>query len=365
MSTELLNHLKNLSEIKAPCGTEDAAREYLANELISYVEKLWVDNIGNLIGTIGPNGAPEILISAHMDEVGLIVKNIDDYGSVYFEKLGIIDDKVLPGIKVGILTSKGLVHGVIGTKSSHLQTEIELNRFPNYREMYIDLGIPTKKEAEELGVIPGCPIAFESSFQCLANNIIIGKSLDNRIGCAVMLETLKELSKTNIFEKVKISILATVQEEIGARGAAVGCYDLNPAMAIVLDTVPCENLIERENFQTVLLGEGPVIRTFDMHLSSMLGFITPRIVKDILFEAATSAGIKFQIDSITGTYLDSAKIHISQRGIPTGSICIPRRYAHSPIEVADFKDVEASIVLTIEAIKKFANNPPSFNFTIK
>lgn len=365
MSEQLLKCLKELTELRGPAGYEGPVRDYMINDLYDYADEITVDPLGNLFIQKGPLDAPQILFVSHMDEVGLIVKNVDRRGMVYFEKMGIIDDKVLPGREVDIITPKGLVRGAIGTKSSHLQSAAELGKLPSHQEMWIDVGADSFDEASSLGITPGCGITYITNFRKLANDTILGKSLDDRIGCAVMGEALKRLSETDVFEKVNLCLIGTVQEEIGARGASVAGYNLDPNLAIVLDTVPCENPTVSDRLQTVHLGKGPVIRTYDIHYSTFRGCFTPLEIKDFLITTAKEAGISHQIDCISGTFLDSTTLHLTKGGIPTGAICFPRRYSHSPIEIANFSDVEKSCDLLVNIVKAFAEKPLKLGKQIK
>ena len=218
LSEQLLNTLKELTELRAPSGSEAAVREYLIKDLYDYADEITVDALGNLFIERGPAGAPQVLVVAHMDEVGLVVRKVDPNGIVYFEKIGIMDDRVLPGREVDILTQQGPVRGAIGTKSAHLVSAAEAGRVPTHQDMWIDIGAESAEEAAALGVAPGCGVSYVTEFRKLANDTIMAKAIDNRAGCAVMSEVLKRLSAERVFDKLNLCLVGTVQEEVGARG---------------------------------------------------------------------------------------------------------------------------------------------------
>ena len=364
MSEQLLNTLKELTELRAPSGGEAAVREYLIKDLYDYADEITVDALGNLFIERGPAGAPQVLVVAHMDEVGLVVRKVDPKGIVYFEKVGIMDDRVLPGREVDILTQQGPVRGAIGTKSAHLVSATEAGRVPTHQEMWIDIGTESAEEAAALGVAPGCCVSYVTEFCKLANDTIMAKAIDNRAGCAVMSEVLKRLSAERVFDQLNLCLVGTVQEEVGARGAAVVAHNLNPNLAIVVDAVPCENPTVAENLRSIDPGRGPVIRTFDIH-PSFRGCITPVEIRQFLISAATRAAIPYQVDCISGTFLDSTTLHLSKGGIPTGGICFPRRYSHSPVEVAKFRDIENTCRLLVAALEDYAAKPFKLGATVK
>lgn len=351
---QLITILKKLTETHGPSGWEDRVRAFLVDELQDCCDRLYVDKMGNLVAVLeGNNLNRKILVDAHMDEVGLIVKGIDNRGSIFFEKVGWIDDRVLPAREVVILTSKGEVSGVIGLKSRHLLTSEEISKPLSYREMKIDIGALSKDEALNMGVEAGCGVAFATSFKHKENQgIVSAKALDNRIGCTILIEAIRQLSK-NFDYDFSLYFVGTVQEEIGAKGAATVAFDIKPNMAICLDTLPVDDVADKPT-QTKLYA-GPCIRIFDFHEATLMGTVSNRWLTEKMRKTAEKQGIPHQADIFTGTFLNSSTLHLTGSGIPTGAIVIPRRYAHSPCEVASISDIKNGLKLLTATIQSFAD----------
>jgi len=276
---------------------------------------------------------------------------------IFLDKLGWVDDRVLAGREVLILGDQRIIPGVIGVKSRHLVTREELALPLDVRKMWIETGL-TRDELERSGVRAGTGVSFATRFRKMANGYVCGKALDCRIGCAVLIEVLFRLVEMSspVLAGANIAAAFTVQEEIGAKGAAVVAYDLKPSFAIVLDTVPCEDPVVSLENQSVRLGAGPVIRTFDYHSETMYGCWThPTLLKEILC-VAQEAAIPHQLDIMTSTFLDSSTLHLTGSGVPTAAVCFPRRYSHSPVEVSHEEDIEYSVQLLVRFLNgRFGN----------
>lgn len=360
-----LKMIHDLVEIPGPPGQEQEVIRYLSDYAKPFADSIRIDRYGNLITSVGTNRPYKVAIVAHMDEVALIVKNIEANGAIRFEKAGIIDDRVLPGREVDIMVPDGLQRGAIGTKSRHLLAAEEMNRIPGYKEMWIDVGTSSKEQTEQLGITVGCGICFATTFSSLADGTMLAKALDDRIGCAVMIETLKRLASEPALSKVQVYGIGTAQEEIGARGAAVAAYGLDLDLAIVLDTVPVENPVVSLEKQTVRLNGGPVIRIFDIHMETLRGAISKPEIVDRLVSTAKSNTIPHQIDVLSGTFLDSTNLHLTGPGIPSGSVCFPRKYSHSPVEMASVNDALSAVELLVGFVKSLEDSPLYFEKIIK
>lgn len=349
----MLATLRDLTEIHAPSGHETPVAEHIAARMHDIARSIDIDALGNLIVQVGNPDAPTIVIDAHMDEVGLVVKRVDQAGNILFDKIGMVDDRVLLGREVDVLAPHGAIRGVIGIKGRHLQTQQELAQQPDVRQMWIDTGL-SSAELAAAGVMPGTGIAYTTRFQELANGIILGKALDCRIGCAVAMETICRLVEAGAPALAELNIAAvfTVQEEIGSKGAAVAAFDLAPKLAIVLDTVPVEDPVLPVTAQSLKLGAGPVIRMFDFHPQTFYGCYTHPVMRRLLLDAAAAAGVPHQVDIMMSTWLDSATLHRTGAGIPTGTICFPRRYSHSPTEVAHRADAENAVRLLLAVVER-------------
>jgi len=350
--------LKRLTETPGPSGQEQQVRDAIAKEILPFCQELREDPLGNLLVRIGTKQDYRVGILAHMDEVGFIVSMISDRGLISFEVAGTVDVRQLPGLEVDLMASDGkLIRGVIGNQSRHLQTAEELGAQISHRQLFIDIGARSRDEVLARGVSIGSGVVFATKFHQFPNRTVLGKALDDRISCAVLVKTIQALHST--LKNITVYGMFTIQEEIGAKGARVVAFDVQPQMTITLDTVPTKNP-DQVSSQELELGRGPVIRLFDWHPSTKLGMFTHRAIKDRLLQVAKEEGIAHQIDVLTSTYLDSSQAHLTAGGIPGGSICFPRRYAHGPVELSHLNDIEAGLKLLIAFIKSVDEDPIKF-----
>ncbi|MCB2190446.1 MAG: M42 family metallopeptidase [Deltaproteobacteria bacterium] len=329
--------LEELTQLAGPSGGEEAVREFIAEALKDHCTGLWEDPLGNLVAKVGPGEACKVGVLAHMDEVGFIVSAITDAGLIKFELVGSIDPRCLPGCEVDIVCDDhSLRRGVIGQESRHLQGLTSQGAVSTHKSMLIDVGVSSYQEVRELKIDIGSRIVFATKFHAYPNGTLKAKALDDRIGCAVLIEAL-----TSLAHKLKNTTFYgyfTIQEEIGAKGARVVAFDTRPDLTITVDTVPTKNpdqICPRD----VEIKRGPVIRLFDWVPGYKYGMFTHRLIRNRLREVAAEDQIPYQTDVLTSTFLDSSQVHLTAQGIPSGSICIPRRYAHAPVELCHLDDV--------------------------
>ncbi len=337
--------LERLCRAPGVSGFEDAVVDVMKAELKKSCDEVGVDNFGNLIGRRG-SGPKKIMIAAHMDEVGLMVKHITNEGFIYFVKVGGIDDRVLLGQRVIVKGKKGDVPGVIGSKPPHLQKQEERKKVIKHDSMFIDIGAASKKEAEKQVRI-GDPVVYEPNYGALSKDVYYGKAVDNRVGCYALLKVMEKLPK-----KLNATVYAvgSAQEEVGLKGARVAAYKLNPDYSIALDTNLAGGTPETKETETNLkLGGGPAITIIE---ASGRGVITHPKVREVMMKAAKSAKIPVQIDVLEGGMTDAAIIYLTREGIPSGVISIPTRYIHSSTGVFSMKDVDNAVKLTLETIKR-------------
>ncbi len=342
----LNQNLEKLSNACGITGREEQVRELMTDFLTPYADEIKIDKLENIIAIKhGKQPNPKIMITAHMDEVGLMVKTINKEGFVQFTKVGGIDDRILTAQTVTIFTEKGQITGVIGTKPPHIQKEEERKKIQTYDELFIDIGAENKEQTTELGVKIGDPIAFNTKYQQLNQDLVMGKAFDDRIGCAILIETLKQLQNP----PCTICAVGTVQEEVGLRGAATAAFGVDPDLAIAIDvTIAGDVPGVREFDTTTKLTKGPTITVSDS------GLIThPKILR-LLLDTAEQEKIPIQLESgLMGT-TDAARISLTKQGIPSGTISIPTRYIHSPAGIISIKDAEATAKLTAATIAKAA-----------
>lgn len=335
--------LKKLSNSHGISGYEDEIREIIKDELQNHVDDIRIDTLGNIIA-VKEGESPSIMLSAHMDEIGLMVKSIDKNGFIRFIKLGGWYDAVLLNSRVVLHTEKGKIYGVIGSKPPHLMKDEEKKKVIKAEEMFIDIGARNKEEVEKAGVKIGTPITLDAEMKELINDIITGKAIDNRAGIAMMIEAIK-----NTKSDATIYAVGTVQEEVGLKGARTSAYGLNPDLAIVCEVaVAGDHPGIKEEESIIKLGEGPVITVVD---AGGRGLITQQKILKWLTKTAEKEGIKYQLEVSEGGTTDAAVIHISKAGIPCGVISVPTRYMHSGVEVISLKDLEDSIKLLSKALE--------------
>ncbi len=346
MMEEIIKYLKLLSESEGISGREDSVKEIMKIEFEKYCDNVYEDRFGNLIGKIG-NGNKKIMVAAHMDEIGLMVKYIDDKGFLKFVKIGGINDQMLLNQKVVVHTEKGKLMGVLGSKPPHKMKDNERNKLIKSEDMFIDIGAKDKEDAINMGVNIGSWITFKSDFTELSNNRVSCKAFDDRVGCAILIMLSKELSKIKDNLNCEVYLVGTVQEEVGLKGAKTSAFGIYPDVALALDVTICGDHpgIKLED-APVELGKGPVVCIVD---ASGRGLIADKKVLDTIKKVSEENGIKVQYEVGEGGTTDGTAIHLSRDGIPTGVISVPARYIHTPIEVIDLKDVED----TLNLIKSF------------
>jgi endoglucanase len=218
-------------------------------------------------------------------------------------------------------------------------------------EMWIDVGVSSREEVQEKGIDVGAPITFNRSFCDLGNGYICAKAVDDRVGCFALIEAMKELSKDQF--DFSIYAVGSSQEEIGARGAKTAAYAINPQAALMLDTTHATDAtLTRKKGAPTELGKGAAIRFMDRLKTGFTGIMTPKVMRDLLVDAAKENHIPYQIDVSAFTWTNAATIHLARAGVSTGSLLIPRRYGHSPSEVTNLNDLQNATRLLIAAVRK-------------
>jgi len=358
MSNKLTELLRRMCELPGPPGQEQAVRNFIAEEMKPFCREIREDPLGNLIVKAGAEDGYRVGVLAHMDEVGFIVSGVSERGLIGFELMGNIDARCLLNCEVDLMSRDDtLVRGVIGNLSRHLQTEEELQERISPRNLWIDIGARSAQEVEKQGISIGSGIVFATKFHCHPNGSIMGKALDNRVGCAVLIEALKALGPR--LRGTMLYGMFTCQEEIGAKGARVVAFDSRPQMTITLDTVPTKNP-DKTAARDIDIDRGPVIRLFDWLPAAKLGMFTHPAIKERMVAAAQEIAIPYQVDVLASTYLDSSQAHLTAGGIPGGAICFPRRYSHSAVELGHMNDIAHGLRLLIKVIEDLDKNPISF-----
>ena len=343
-----LEFLKDLMLSSSPTGYENEAAEVFRKYTGSFCDEIRKDVMGNTIAVLNPEAKFKVMLAGHYDEIGFQIVHISDSGLLYFRANGGIDKLNIPSSEVDILTASGKIPGVIGKKPIHLLKEAERSKALELSDMWIDIGVESKAEAEKLVSI-GDPVAMRSNFKMLNNNRFISKGTDDKIGAFVVAEVLRELSKRKI--SVGVYGAGTVQEEVGCRGSHISAFGIDPAAAFVLDVGFATDLpdIPKNQYGDISLGKGAILtRSCDNN----------RILGTLLRDAAKKNSIPCQESAAhraTGG-TDTACIQLTRSGVATALISIPNRYMHSQVEMCDLRDARSAIDILVETISAMNGN---------
>lgn len=349
MTNEQKDFLVSLINEPGPSGHEDNVQKLWKNEVSRFCNNIQRDVHGNLTATLNPNEDFSVLIVGHADEIGLMVTYIDDNGYIFFNNIGGVDQSILGSQRARILTSSGIIEGVFGQRSLHME-EGKTRKIPKRHEVFIDIGAKDKKEIEGIIMI-GDPIIYGNDYTDLRNNLAASRCFDNRIGIYIVAEVLRKLSGAAF--NTKVYGVSSVQEETGVWGAGNAAYHLDPTMAIALDVMPSTDYpgVSKEEFGDVRIGRGPVIRR---------GVRTSNRIASKMIDIAKSKNYSFQIDMENGHFgTDSDPISKVKSGIPVGGLEIATRYLHSSEEVLSLDDLDkcvdllSDIILEIDKDKEF------------
>ncbi len=340
----LNENLENLSNACGVTGREEEVRNLLIKLMKPYTDEVLIDKLENVIAIKrGKESKPKIMLAAHMDEVGLMVKTITKEGFLQFSKMGGIDDRILLAQKVVVHTNKGSLQGIIGSKPPHIQKEQERKKVVTYDELFIDIGAENREDANKMGVRIGDPVSFDVKYAKLSKDLVTGKAFDDRVGCAIMIETLKQLTNTDC----TICAVGTVQEEVGLRGATTATFGVDPDVGIALDVTVAGDVPGVKEFDSnVKMGKGPVLTVADS------GLITHPKVLRLLLDAAEENKIDYQLETGLPGTTDAARISLTRQGVPSGTVSTATRYIHSPVGMLSLKDAENSVKLAVASIKK-------------
>ena len=328
--------LKNLTETPGVSGSERQIREFIKEKAEKHADNIEEDDLGNLYAKKG-SGDKTLMIATHMDQIGLAVKRITEEGFIKFSKVGGVTRQSLLNQRITIHTGDGKeVTGVIGMKPPHLMDKEERENLPEIENLFIDIGAEDDEEIEELGINVGDFITFERETKELQNKRITGKALDNRVGAAIGIESLKKFE-----EDYELVVVFSVQEEVGLKGAKTAAFKIDPDVALAVDTSIAGDLPGIEPDESNLeIGNGFEIT---MMQSSGRGLITPEKVRNWLVNTAEDEEFNFQRGVWEGGATDAAKIYLVREGIPTGSIGVPTRHIHSSTEMVDISDMKETL----------------------
>lgn len=333
--------LKELCLLNAVSGNEKPVRDYIRNQLTAEVDSLKTDKMGNLLAEKNRTaaGSPRVVISAHMDEIGLFITEITSEGYLKFLPVGRIDPIILTAKPVRI----NEVYGVIGSKAIHLQKPDERKQILKIDQLYIDIGASSKEEAEE-AVKPGDYAVFTADFNYFGSDYIKSKALDNRAGCAVIMQVMANNYLCDL------TAVFTVQEETGLRGSQVVSNYLAADLAVIIETTKAADIMEAEREDWIVeLGQGPACSIMDSAT-----IYKPELIRKTV-QTAREKGIPIQLRQGTAAANDAGKIHLAGSGIPVVTISIPCRYIHTMNSVISRKDYDNCLKL-LDAILSEIND---------
>ncbi len=325
----MFNTLEKLINIPSPSGFEENIAEFIKMEISPFVDKVYIDILGNVIARKTGMGA-KIMLTAHMDEIGLISTFADEQGFIRFSTLGCPDLKSFVSNKVSFLNG---VNGILG-----YEKKCELKDF-SFEKCFIDIGVCNKEEA--LALVPIGTAAVINSSIIMQNNKIISKGLDDKIGVFILIEVIKKIAGS----PNDLSFVFTVQEELGLRGAKTASFEIEADYAINVDVTSTRD-ISTDNKMAVNLGKGVAIKIKDK------GIICHKKMTTTLIETAKSGEIPYQLEVLEQGSTDIGTVHISKSGVICGGISIPARYIHSQNEMVDTDDVNNAIKLLIFLLEK-------------
>jgi endoglucanase len=322
--------IRRLTEAYGPSGREEQIRAIIRAEVEPYASDVRVDAMGNLIALkAGTGSGKRVMLAAHMDEIGLIVSYVDEKGFLRFQPIGGVDVMALVGSRVQF------ADGTIGVVAPENRREFKDK--PELSRLYLDIGASGRDEARKR---LGEAVGYERSLADLKRRIV-AKALDDRIGCAVLIETLRRLSGS----PHDVSAVFTVQEEVGLRGAQTGTYGLAPDLGIAVDITPAADTPEAPKLAMVL-GAGPCIKVMDSGMLSHPG------IKRLLMETAEAEGIPYQLEVLDRGTTDAAAIQLARSGVPAGCVSLPCRHYHTPSEMVDMEDVENTVKLLVALLTR-------------
>ena len=342
----LMDLIERLSLAFGPSGCEGAVEGLIRRELEGLSLELSTDRMGNLTAHIpGPEGAPRVLLSAHMDEVGFMITEIEEKGFLRFSNLGGIDPLVLCGRAVVIGDEQKRVRGVISAKGIHFQDADERKKMPEPKDMYIDIGVNSKEEAEQF-VALGDFGTFDTSFLCFGKDqaYFSGKAIDDRAGCALLIEVLRAVAGKSL--PIDLYVAFTVREEIGISGATVVANRIAPDVAIVIESTAMADLPNVDAARRVAdMGKGGVLSLLDR------GTIYDRDLIALALDVGKNREIPVQVKRYVSGGNDAAHIQRTGVGVRCMALSLPTRYLHAPVSVAKKSDAEAMLVLLLAMLE--------------
>jgi endoglucanase len=338
MNDKDFQFFKELVEAPSPSGFEQPAQRVIREALAGTADNIRTDVMGNVVAHVaGPEGAPRLMLAGHCDEIGFMVKYVDDQGYLFFAPIGGVDAHLVPGQRVTVHTSGGPVTGVVGKRPIHqIEAKDRENVIP-FKSQFIDIGCADKEEAVKLVAI-GDPVTFSVGVERLQGTRLTSRAFDDKMGAFIVAQVLREVKRQGQ-QTVDLHGVSTVQEEVGLRGGATSAYGVQPDIGIAVEVGFASDYpgADHKDLGEISLGKGPVIARGPN--------INP-VLFDLLMSTAEEENIPCQVMGIpraTGT--DANVMQLVHGGVATALISIPLRYMHTPVEVLDWADLEGAVKL--------------------
>jgi endoglucanase len=339
MQESSLQFLKDLLATPSPSGYEHPIQDVVRAWAKRYADEVRTDRHGNVIAVRNPGAQPRIMLAGHCDQIGLIVQYIDDNGFLYVQPIGGWDMQLLLGQNLTVWTKQGPLAGVVARRATHLLTNEERNKVPQFTEIWIDIGVKDRAEAQELVTI-GDPVTYLLGYREMRQGLAAAPGMDDKVGVWTVMETLRLLHERRL--QASVYCVSTVQEEIGLRGATTSSYGINPTLGIAVDVTHATDTPgnDKKLIGEAHLGKGPVLVRGPN--------INPPLFQKLV-ETARMYEIPHQIKAYPrGTGTDANAMQLTREGVATALVGIPNRYMHSPVEMIHQKDLEAAAHLLSE-----------------
>ncbi|MFH1571053.1 MAG: M42 family metallopeptidase [Gemmatimonadota bacterium] len=343
MRSASLEFLKAMLHAPSPSGYEGPVRQVYLAETGRCADSVTTDVHGNAIAALNPDGRPRVMLAGHMDELGFQVAYVGDDGFLSFGTVGGFDLAIVPGRKVVIHTARGPVSGVTGKKPVHAMSPDDRKKVPEQHELWIDIGAADGKEAARLVAI-GDPVTYEPNFEILRGDVATSRGFDDKMGAFIAAEVMRRVAESKRKLRAGLYSVATVQEEVGLRGARTSAYGIDPQVGIALDvTVATDHpSMDKRRDGDLRVGKGPVIAR---------GANVNPVVFDRLVATAKRKKIPYQVSAEPGgTGTDANAIQLSRAGVATGLVSVALRYMHTPVEILSLRDLDWAADLLAEFV---------------
>ncbi|MGF7396382.1 M42 family metallopeptidase [Thermoanaerobacterium thermosaccharolyticum] len=354
---ELKELVKVLTELHGNVGHEDEVIKYICHSLKDRADEVKIDAIGNVTALFkcGKENAKKVMLFGHMDEVGMVVRKIEQNGFLRAEKLGSINPNIIPGSSVEVIGKKGKIPGVVGSKSHHLLQPDDKYKIAGFDKLYIDIGANSMDDVKSMGIEVGTPIVMKSRFSELANNLVTNKAMDDRASLAVMIYLSENIKREEL--DCDLYLVFSVQEEFNTRGIMPVVREIIPDIAIGIDVTPSCDTPDLKGYSDISLGKGIAITFMNHHGRGTLAGLVPNMkFVNFLQEICIKNNIKYQNEVTLGVLTETAYILFENSKTIVINLSIPTRYTHTPVEVVSLEDLLSCYDLLYNFLKTYKSS---------